>query len=188
LEEAADGEVDLDDEDPDMEDWGDLYASNNDDAEVHNDEDVESAEDDIPDMGESDDEGAGDDAIESGDDDDFMDAADSGDSSDSDENAEDDDAEEIDENAIQTGIVGIDNNNESSDASENDGIGFMENSDSDVDLDDLNGAPAFADAEDYEEMVSNSWNELKRGSQSSRTEEEPKKKRKTKSIGKTKKA
>jgi len=191
LEDAAEGEADLDDEDPDTEDWGDMYGSDDEKMDKDDGSDDERGDDSDAEEGPvvdgSDDGGSVDNVEAAADDDDFMDQADSGDSSDSDDDASDGDSAEIDERAIQAGIVDDGEQPSDDDDSDDDGMGMLNDSDSDAVVDDPNGDGTFVDADDYEEMITKGWNELKRGPQLPPSDDEPKKKRKTQKSAKKKK-
>jgi ribosome biogenesis protein MAK21 len=143
MEDAEDAEIHgLDDEDPDMEGWDDMYD---------NEEDGESGEE--PDIPDDDDESTdnGDFAGDNDDEDAFMD--DEGDDSDSVGNLDagndiEGDFDEDDEGDL----VFMD-----SDQSDGDDVSETETKPSKKRKKDM---PAFADASDYEEMIEKSFNEL----------------------------
>jgi hypothetical protein len=158
MEDAADGAIDPDDEEPDMDDWGDLdsekdkeeagskKSQDEDDehlemADLEDDEiDDNGNDDEMPDLEESDDDSDEGPAMD--DQDAFMDAEDS---DEGDNDGDDDDDDDL-------AFVG-------------DSEGEEEEDEEDTPTKSRKKAktmlPTFADAGEYEEVVNKSWNELK---------------------------
>lgn len=164
MEDAADGPVDMDDEDPDTDDWGDMYAD--DDAEH---EDPESNKDAVDVEEESDDDGPGDDDEDVGlkDEDDFMDAVDDSDDSESLEMQDDlpRDEDDIHESS--------DKDESGSSGNENDLVFVEEDDDDDEEESEeeeeprskkkarkMDSMPTFADADEYAEMINKDFETL----------------------------
>ena len=161
IEDAVDdgeGPADLDDEDPDMEDWGDMRNSDS-----SSEEDTKNASDDVALPLKADDVDA------------FMDETDSSSDSEgargpeSEEDPEDSSSDEQDDLAFAGGSSEDDDDN---------------NAPQLVELPEVKGDGIYAAAEDYEELIAKSWNSQKRETSSENVDEgnvAPKSRKKKKS-------
>jgi ribosome biogenesis protein MAK21 len=176
LEDVAGGPADIDD-DPDMEDWGDLHSEEFDDDGKEYPSDGDASNQSDEDQRNSDSE----DNVKTsqkhaGDDDAFMEVADS---SDCDGSSDSDEEPMIDESEIVGGlsVEGMDQNDDNEESTndeeedeDDDGFGMMlaeEESDDDVQekskkKKQSNELPTFADADEYFEMIEKSFHDLKR--------------------------
>jgi ribosome biogenesis protein MAK21 len=176
MEDAAGGPIDIDDDPADIDDWGDLYADEEKIADVDDDD----SDDDIS---EDEENTGGSKRIDQGgdsDEDAFMESADSDNESD---NENSDDESDIDEGQIMAGL-GVDafvGEDDDEDDDEEDGLElFLGDDESDDEEEDTvsrkqsskigkkkkeSDLPVFVDAEEYEAMMAEKSNELKRQSE-----------------------
>jgi ribosome biogenesis protein MAK21 len=154
LEDSADGPVDLSDEDPDMDDWGDMYAEDDDDEKNVPEPDIEEVDDEIDDDEEEEESESYDEKennVGLKDEDDFMDADDSDDSDSPDEGAilhtkKDEDKISSDE---ENDLVLLDDDDDDDDMESEE----EEEPQSRKKARKMDSLPTFADADDYFEMI-----------------------------------
>eukprot|EP00934_Nitzschia_sp_Nitz4_P003508 Nitzschia sp. Nitz4//scaffold17_size182527//112277//115323//NITZ4_001865-RA/size182527-snap-gene-0.299-mRNA-1//-1//CDS//3329539373//3498//frame0 len=196
MEDAADGPVVMDDEDPDMDDWGDMYSDNdeekgNDSPEI--DDDAEDVDGD-----NSDEEGDVADAGEVHDEDDFMDDVNDDDSEEPEEDdSSDDEGQNAPEDSIVAGIMenmegeGDDDDEDDDEEDDEDDLALLVgDSDEEEEEEEISRPsrkrakvelPVFADAEEYMERINQSFEELVGSKKSPKSnDEEPKSSKKKK--------